>query len=206
MKKRAISVVLAMIVFVSALSVPSFAYSRTNAVNYANTYALSCNPNHKYFTRGGNCTNFVSQCMYAGGVKTDSTWNFTQGVVSTYNTYTRAWTVADELKNYIKINLGGERLVSKWKKYGDSSQGVYGYVNNSNNLTNTGIEIVFYDWQDDGIIDHSSIIVGTGNSLDGTGYGDLVDQNSTDRKQTLWHLDSYNSNKKTTAIYAFRLC
>ncbi|MBS1401985.1 MAG: hypothetical protein HPZ79_03245 [Oscillospiraceae bacterium] len=195
-----------MIVFVSALSVPSFAYSRTNAVNYANTYALSCNPNHKYFTRGGNCTNFVSQCMYAGGVKTDSTWNFTQGVVSTYNTYTRAWTVADELKNYIKINLGGERLVSKWKKYGDSSQGVYGYVNNSNNLTNTGIEIVFYDWQDDGIIDHSSIIVGTGNSLDGTGYGDLVDQNSTDRKQTLWHLDSYNSNKKTTAIYAFRLC
>lgn len=206
MKKRAISVVLAMIVFVSALSVPSFAYSRTNAVNYANTYALSCNPNHKYFTRGGNCTNFVSQCMYAGGVKTDSTWNFTQGVVSTYNTYTRAWTVADELKNYIKINLGGERLVSKWKKYGDSSQGVYGYVNNSNNLTNTGIEIVFYDWQDDGIIDHSSIVVGTGNSLDGTGYGDLVDQNSTDRKQTLWHLDSYNSNKKTTAIYAFRLC
>lgn len=195
-----------MIVFVSALSVPSFAYSRTNAVNYANTYALSCNPNHKYFTRGGNCTNFVSQCMYAGGVKTDSTWNFTQGVVSTYNTYTRAWTVADELKNYIKINLGGERLVSKWKKYGDSSQGVYGYVNNSNNLTNTGIEIVFYDWQDDGIIDHSSIVVGTGNSLDGTGYGDLVDQNSTDRKQTLWHLDSYNSNKKTTAIYAFRLC
>lgn len=102
MKKRAISVVLAMIVFVSALSVPSFAYSRTNAVNYANTYALSCNPNHKYFTRGGNCTNFVSQCMYAGGVKTDSTWNFTQGVVSTYNTYTRAWTVADELKNYKK--------------------------------------------------------------------------------------------------------
>lgn len=79
-------------------------------------------------------------------------------------------------------------------------------MNNSNNLTNTGIEIVFYDWQDDGIIDHSSIIVGTGNSLDGTGYGDLVDQNSTDRKQTLWHLDSYNSNKKTTAIYAFRLC
>lgn len=40
--------------------------------------------------------------MYAGGVKTDSTWNFTQGVVSTYNTYTRAWTVADELKNYKK--------------------------------------------------------------------------------------------------------
>lgn len=43
-----------------------------------------------------------------------------------------------------------------------------------------GIEIVFYDWQGDGIIDHSSIVVGTGNSADGSkynnsSYGDLVD-------------------------------
>lgn len=199
-----------MIVFVSALSVPSFAYSRTNAVNYANTYVLNHNTNHKYFTLGGNCTNFVSQCMYAGGVKMDSTWNFTQGVVSTYNTYTRAWTVADELNNYVKINLGGERLVSKWRRTGRSSDGSYSYVNNSNNLTNSGIEIVFYDWQGDGMIDHSSIVVGTGNSADGSkynnsAYGDLVDQNSTDRKQTLWHLDYWNNRRATTEIYAFRL-
>lgn len=73
-----------------------------------------------------------------------------------------------------------------------------------------GIEIVFYDWQGDGMIDHSSIVVGTGNSADGSkynnsAYGDLVDQNSTDRKQTLWHLDYWNNRRATTEIYAFRL-
>lgn len=48
-----------MIVFVSALSVPSFAYSRANAINYADTYALYSNPSHMvYFS---NCANFVSQ-------------------------------------------------------------------------------------------------------------------------------------------------
>ena len=66
-KKRMISAVLAMIVFVSALSVPSFAYSRANAINYADTYALCSNPSHMvYFS---NCANFVSQCLKAGGVQ-----------------------------------------------------------------------------------------------------------------------------------------
>lgn len=135
----------------------------------------------------------------------DSIWKCTQGMTSYYNTYTKAWTVADDLKNYMKNNLGAERLVSKWKKYADSSTNTYAYINNSGNLTNTGIEVVFYDWQDDGTIDHASIIVGTGTALDGTGYGDLIDQNTTDRKHAIWHLDSFNDNKYDTAIYAFRL-
>ncbi len=208
-KKRMISAVLAMIVFVSALSVPSFAYSRTNAVNYANTYALNHNVNYSYFLINGNCANFVSQCMYAGGVQMDGTWYYKQKVFG--DSYSNAWTVANDLKNYMKNNLGAERLVSKWRRTGRSSDGSYSYVNNSNNLTNAGIEVVFYDWRGDGIIDHASIVVGTGNSADGSAYkgssyGDLVNQNSTDRKQTLWHLDQYNTkNRDYTEIYAFRL-
>ena len=42
-------------------------YDRTRAVEYARRWALSRNPLFTDFTgRGGNCTNFVSQCILAG--------------------------------------------------------------------------------------------------------------------------------------------
>ena len=43
-------------------------YIRENAVAYARKFAFSQNPNFANFAGiGGNCTNFVSQCIYAGG-------------------------------------------------------------------------------------------------------------------------------------------
>ena len=49
-------------------------YDRTRAVAYARKWALSRNPRFTDFTgQGGNCTNFVSQCIYAGcGVINDT--------------------------------------------------------------------------------------------------------------------------------------
>jgi len=42
-------------------------YARDRAVQYAKQWALSRNPLFSDFTgRGGNCTNFVSQCVFAG--------------------------------------------------------------------------------------------------------------------------------------------
>lgn len=42
-------------------------YDRTRAVNYARKWALSYNPAFYSFDEiGGDCTNFVSQCVYAG--------------------------------------------------------------------------------------------------------------------------------------------
>ena len=42
-------------------------YDRQKALEYAKTWALGRNPLFFDFTgRGGNCTNFVSQCVYAG--------------------------------------------------------------------------------------------------------------------------------------------
>ncbi len=42
-------------------------YDRDEAVNYATTYALKRNPNFYSFDNlGGDCTNFVSQCVFAG--------------------------------------------------------------------------------------------------------------------------------------------
>ena len=42
-------------------------YNRRRAISYANRWALSRNPAYYDFSEiGGDCTNFVSQCLYAG--------------------------------------------------------------------------------------------------------------------------------------------
>ena len=44
-----------------------FTYDRASAVSYALKYALTRNPNYYNFDNlGGNCTNFVSQSIFAG--------------------------------------------------------------------------------------------------------------------------------------------
>ncbi len=45
-----------------------------DADSYAATYAFKKNPAYNYYS-GVNCCNFVSQCLVAGGFKTNATWN-----------------------------------------------------------------------------------------------------------------------------------
>lgn len=52
-------------------------YQRERAVEYARRWALSRNPLFTDFTgRGGNCTNFVSQCILAGSCVMNRTPDF----------------------------------------------------------------------------------------------------------------------------------
>ena len=52
-------------------------YQNDRAVEYARTWALSRNPLFTDFTgRGGNCTNFVSQCVLAGSCVMNRTPDF----------------------------------------------------------------------------------------------------------------------------------
>lgn len=45
-------------------------YDRTSAINYAKKWALSRNPKYYNFDPvGGDCTSFVSQCLFAGSQK-----------------------------------------------------------------------------------------------------------------------------------------
>ncbi len=88
-------------------------YDRSRAVEYAQRWALSRNPLFYDFTgQGGNCTNFVSQCIFAGcGIM-----NYTP----TFGWYYRtsedrapAWTGVDELYNFLIgapefVNANGE--------------------------------------------------------------------------------------------------
>ena len=70
---------------IAASSTIAPVYSHTLAVQYANTYVGSGGENdYTYYNRmyknynvkGGDCANFASQCLYAGGFPETSTWYY----------------------------------------------------------------------------------------------------------------------------------
>jgi hypothetical protein len=81
-------------------------YLRERAVEYARKWALSRNPLFIDYTgRGGNCTNFVSQALYAGSC----TMNFTPVFGWYYlseSERTASWTGVEYLYNFLLQNTG----------------------------------------------------------------------------------------------------
>lgn len=96
--KRFISLALSAIMLLGVVGVMpevivDAAYSYTDAVAYAKKYWSSYNSNYtNYNSLGGDCANFVSQCLYAGGVPQDSSWK----------PYTSAWVSCSAQLNYFK--------------------------------------------------------------------------------------------------------
>lgn len=101
-------------------------YLRERAVAYARKWANSRNPLFVDFTgRGGNCTNFVSQSLYAGSC----TMNFTPVYGWYYLTEsdrTASWTGVEFLFNFLVNNAGpgpyGEQLALSEGEPGDVIQ------------------------------------------------------------------------------------
>lgn len=76
-------------------------YNRERAVEYARKWALSRNPLFFDFTGGGgNCTNFVSQCLLAGSLVMDSTETFGWYYVDV-NNRAPAWTGVREFYEFM---------------------------------------------------------------------------------------------------------
>lgn len=81
-------------------------YARERALLYAERYAFSQNPIFGNFRGiGGNCTNFVSQCVYAGSCKMNYTATFGWYYVS-LDERAPAWTGVDFFYNFITGNEG----------------------------------------------------------------------------------------------------
>lgn len=81
-------------------------YNRELAVEYANEWALGRNPRYYSFNGiGGDCTNFVSQCLYAGGAPMNYEpvmgWYY---ISSTDRT--AAWTGVEYFYNFLMRNEG----------------------------------------------------------------------------------------------------
>ena len=81
-------------------------YNRQAAVNYARKWAYKRNPAFYDFSKiGGDCTNFASQCIYAGA----GVMNFTPVYGWFYksaNDRTASWTGVEYLYNFLINNEG----------------------------------------------------------------------------------------------------
>lgn len=85
---------------------PVIEYNRNNAVAYAREWALSRNPQYFDFHGiGGDCTNFASQCIYAGA----GVMNYTRDVGWYYispNDRAAAWSGVQYLYRFLTTNQG----------------------------------------------------------------------------------------------------
>lgn len=101
-------------------------YDRQAAVDYAKRWALGRNPDYYDFEElGGDCTNFISQCIYAGcGVM-----NYTPDIGWYYNSpadRAAAWTSVVHLYRFLVNNKDagayGEAVPLKSARIGDIVQ------------------------------------------------------------------------------------
>jgi len=81
-------------------------YIRSKAVEYAHKWAFSRNPKYlNYDGLGGDCTNFISQCVFAGGARMNYTptygWYYING-----NNKSPSWTGVEFLYNFLTKNKG----------------------------------------------------------------------------------------------------
>lgn len=81
-------------------------YNREKAIEYAQTWALSRNPEfYDYQGIGGDCTNFVSQCVYAGTGVMNYTPTYGWYYIDS-NNKSPSWTGVDYFYNFMINNRG----------------------------------------------------------------------------------------------------
>ncbi|MDY3031919.1 MAG: amidase domain-containing protein [Clostridia bacterium] len=81
-------------------------YDRDAAVAYAREWAYSRNPEYYDFSEiGGNCTNFASQCIFAGSGVMNYTPTYGWYYISV-NDRSPSWTGVEELYRFLTTNRG----------------------------------------------------------------------------------------------------
>ena len=79
-------------------------YNRNNAVSYAKKWALNRNPKFYAFDNiGGDCTNFISQCLLAGGGVMDFDKYFGWFYISQHNR-SPSWASVEYLQKFLLSN------------------------------------------------------------------------------------------------------
>ena len=155
----------------------SFQYDRLQAVKYAERWWSEYNPAYKKFEN--DCTNFISQCLRAGGGPMRGIPNRTKGWWYQENNWSYSWTTAHALQMYLQNSSHGlkARRVSSVEelKLGD---------------------IICYDFEGDGRFNHNTIITGK----DANGMP-LVNAHTTDSRLRYW---SYEDSTAYTPNIIYR--
>ena len=167
-----------------------FNYDGAKASAYADQYALTDvdgSVSGSLRWRGDDCTNFVSNCLYAGGMPMTPTWYSQQPPWWQWWggwTYAQTWTVAPQLYGYLLGNGYGVELAVYYP--GDALPAYNQLVPG---------DLVFFDWGQGEGISHVAIQTIPGNGMD------LVDQHSVELFDQPWHLAPLNQNAPTTSIH-----
>ncbi|WP_164215981.1 amidase domain-containing protein [Virgibacillus sp. YIM 98842] len=117
-----------------------FTYDRHAAVQYAERWWNSYNPEFRKFDV--DCTNYVSQCLYAGGAPMWGAPNRERGWWYSGDNWSFSWAVAHSLRWY----LSGSEQGLKGKEVESASDLIPG-------------DIICYDFEGDGRYDHNTIVV-----------------------------------------------
>ena len=195
MKKRCYALLLAiMLVFgtvlpetaLTAVSVEAAAYSYNPnaAIAYAEKYWTNYNdayPNYNIF--GGDCADFVSQSLHAGGLQMNANWYHAPADIVRNIT----WTYASSLKSYLEKYCGKAVTI-----YKDSSKNT-GYRDSNKKEIDPKTTIrpgdaVFYYWKGGSRYGHAAICVG----YDSKGEP-IVNAHNSDRHHLNWTLNAYKN-------------
>ena len=117
-----------------------FEYSRLEAVRYAERWWDDYNPQYKKFE--DNCTNFVSQCLHAGGAPMTGHPNRNKGWWYRHKNWSLSWTVAHSLR----WHLSGAKTGLRAKEMSKPEELMKG-------------DVICYDFDGDGRWQHNTIVV-----------------------------------------------
>lgn len=155
-------------------------YKREEAVAYAERWWKEPNPAYELFEV--NCTNYVSQCLFAGQApmnytgRRESGWWY-KGRSNGRELWSFSWAVADSLQRYLPRPRGA---------------GVQAEEVDSPDALQLG-DVICYDWDGTGRFGHNTIV--TAHAPDGA---PLVNANTVSSRHRYWdYRDSYAWTERT---------
>jgi len=137
-------------------------YDRLTAVKYADRWWNSYNP--EFITFDVDCTNYVSQCLFAGGLPMSGKYNQHSGWWYAGKTWSLSWAVAHSLRWYLA-----------------SDQNVLQAVEVDRPEKLQPGDVICYDFEGDGRFDHSTFVT------EKDAYGmPLVNAHTTNSRHRYW--------------------
>lgn len=153
------------------------AYNRGAAILYAEKWWDSRNPAYPSFEV--DCTNFISQCLHAGGLPMHGYPNRSKGWWMRTNSWSFSWSVAHSLKWYLDASDAAVRVwdVSELKQ-GD---------------------VICYDFEGDGRINHTTIVTAIRS-------GDpLVNAHTSDSRMRNWEYTDSSAYTPSIKYYFYTI-
>lgn len=146
----------------------SHIYHREQARRYAERWWNDYNPHFRKFTV--DCTNYVSQCLYAGGFpmqggdRRDRGWWYRRDSKGEDN-WSYSWAVAHSLHWYL---AGGDTPIPIWEVHRPQELAVG--------------DVICYDWSGNGTWEHTTIVT----DINSAGHP-LVNAHTVNSRLRAWH-------------------